>query len=113
MVLLIIVYLMGHHTMTTAQTQNISFTSFRGCLDQNLSLHTCFNCRHPYRARDLGGGGDPGTGLYEDSPADEKRLHLTSAQMCMFEDSGAAPEFFGLMLSKRKMGDLYLFYGGL
>ena len=48
----------------------------------------------PVHSQRPGGGGEPGTGLYEDSPANEKQLHLTSAKMCMFEDSRAAPEFF-------------------
>ena len=35
-----------------AQTQNISFTSSGGCLKQNPLLHTHFNCRHRYTAKE-------------------------------------------------------------
>lgn len=51
MVLLILAYLISHHTMAMAQTQNISFTPSKGCLNQKpffflIGIH--FNSRHMY-----------------------------------------------------------------
>lgn len=76
--------LFSQHSMTMTQTQNISFASFPGCLNRNLSLRTHFHRGPQYAAGDTGRGGEPDSRLYEDSPTKEKRLHLTSAKRCTF-----------------------------
>lgn len=76
--------LFSQHTLTMTQTQNISFTSFPGCLNWSLFLCTHFNRRPQSTAGDTGRGGEPDTRLHENSPAKEKWLHLTSVKRCMF-----------------------------